>query len=366
MSRRWKNPSEAMAVARRPVMWPPTDMRLALIEEAMAKVKRPETVPQIGWSAAKGSLEVEKACEEELDDRRAQEKCMFMNSLGLVRTDLVPTIRDSMNSRQRSRLRPRKPRPPSPELPSRAEIVSLPLSNPVNKGLNVKPEEAIHDDAAILEKKATTKPNDVQRGVPQSDRITRSKGVKRAAVTPSIGETSQSVKTEDGVTPPSKRRTRATVETVQVEHSNHSRPALKAKLRRKSVQEEVGEVQGRKTRSQEARRMMETGKQGVNGAGEAQLVQQASFSSHPVYTKKPVDPVDTVFSDPTSLDRGKRQRRRPIKLLDSDFVFDFMQPAGGAMSAVTTVECSVDICLPRSVSPAVNSCWELSSPITMH
>lgn len=355
-----------MAVARRPVMWPPTDMRLALIEEAMVKVKRPEPVPQIGWSVAKGSLEVEKACEEELDDRRAQEKCMFMNSLGLVRRDLVPTIRDLMNSRQRSRLRPRKPQPPSPELPSRAEKVSLPLSNPVNKGLNVKPEEAIHDDAAILEKKATTKPNDVQRRVPQSDRITRSKGVKRAAVTPSTGETSQSVKTEDGVTPPSKRRTRATVETVQVEHSNHSRPALKAKLRRKSVQEEVGEVQGRKTRSQEARRMMETGKHGVNGAGEAQLVQQASFSSRPVYTKKPVDPVDTVFSDPTSLDRGKRQRRRPIKLLDSDFVFDFMQPVGGAMSRVTTVECSVDICLPRSVSPAVNSCWELSSPITMH
>lgn len=365
MSRRWKNQSEAMAVARRPVMWPPTDMRLALIEEAMAKVKRPEPVPQIGWSAAKGSLEVEKACAEEPDDRRAQEKCMFMNSLGLVRRDHVPTIRDLMNSRQRSRLRPRKPQPPSPELPSRAEKVSLPLSNPVNKGLNVRPEEAIHDDAAILEKKATTKPSDVQRGVPQSDRITRSKGVKRAAVTPSIGETSQSVKTEDGVTPPSKRRTRATVETVQVEHSNHSRPALKAKLRRKSVQEEVGEVQGRKTRSQEARRMMETGKQGVNGAGEAQLVQQAqpaSFSSHPVYTKKPVDQVDTVFSDPTSLDRGKRQRRRPIKLLDSDFVFDFMQPAGGAMSAVTTM----DICLPRSVSPAVNSCWELPSPITMH
>lgn len=358
-----------MAVTRRPVMWPPTDMRLALIEEAMAKVKRPEPVPQIGWSAAKGSLEVEKACEEELDNRRAQEKCMFMNSLGLVRRDHVPTIRDLMISRQRSRLRPRKPQPPSPQLPSRAEKVSLPLSNPVNKGLNVRPEEAIHDDAAILEKKATTKPNDVQRGVPQSDRITRSKGVKRAAVTPSIGETSQSVKTEDGVTRPSKRRTRATVETVQVEHSNHSRPALKAKLRRKSVQEEVGEVQGRKTRSQEARRMMETGKQGVNGAGEAQLVQQAqpaSFSSHPVYTKKPVDQVDTVFSDPTSLDRGKRQRRRPIKLLDSDFVFDFMQPVRGAMSAVTTVECSVDICLPRSVSPAVNSCWELSSPITMH
>lgn len=348
-----------MAVARRPVMWPPTDMRLALIEEAMAKVKHPEPVPHIGWSAAKGNLHVEKDCEEELDDRTAQEKCMFMNSLGLVRTNLVPTIRDSMNSRQRSRLRPRKPRPPSPELPSR---VLLPLSNTVNTGLHKKPEAAIHDDADTLEKKVTMKPKDVQRGVPQSDRVTRSKGVKRVAVT--LGETSQSVKTEDNVTPPSKRRTRTTVETVQVERNNHSRPASKGKLRRKSVQEEVDEVQGRKTRSQGARRMVETGKQGVNGAGEAQMVQQAQPASSS--SQKPVDPVHTLFSHPTSLDRCKRQRRRPIKLLDSDFVFDFLQPVGGAMSGVATVECSLDICLPRSVSPAVNSSWDLSSPITMH
>lgn len=352
-----------MAVARRPALWPPTDMRLALIEEAMAKEKHPEPAPHIGWVAAKGDLGVEKGGEEEPDDRRAQEKCMFMNSLGLVRTNLVPTIRDLMNSRQRSRLRPRKPRPPSPELPPRVEKVPLPLSSTVNTGLHKKPEAAIHGDADAPEKKATTKPRGVPSGVRQSDRITRRKGVKRAAV--ALGEAPQSAETEDKVPPPSKRRTGTTVETVRAERDSHSRPASQGKLGRKSAQGEVDEVQGRKTRSQGARRMAETGKRGVSGAGEAQLVQRAQRPASSS-SQGPVDPVGTQFSRPTSLDRSKRQRRRPIKLLDSDFVFDFLQPVGGAMSGVTTVECSLDICLPRSVSPAVNSSWDLSSPITMH
>lgn len=119
------------------------------------------------------------------------------------------------------------------------------------------------------------------------------------------------------------------------------------------MHKEVDEEKGTKTRSREARKMRVTGKTGVNG----ELVHQAqptSTYSHPVYTKKPVGPgpIDSPFSNPTLLDRAKRQRRRPVKLLNSDFVFDILQPVGGAMSGVTAMECSVDICLPFSVSPA--------------
>lgn len=397
-----------MAGVPRPRLWPSSNLRLDIIEKAMERVKGSEHVPHIGWSAANGNVEVEKTHEEELTEKRAQEKCMFMNSLGLVRTDLVPTVRDVMASRQRSRLRPKKPRLPSPELPSKTvksplplsnqsltgfhkkpkevirddpasqkkkvptkpkdvqravpqpvpqnscgasqanletekackeelnneraqgkctfmnslglnrtdtvpvvqelttsrkwsrprprkpkvaslELLSkaakaaLPIGNPVNTGLHEKPEEVIQDDAANQEKKVPTKPKVVQVGVSQSDRSTRSKGVKRAAVTTPVGETSQSVKRGDTVPPPSKRRARATAETVQ--------------------------------------------------AG-------------------PVDPTDTVPCNPAPLDRAKRQRRRPSKLLDSDFVFDFLQPVGGATSGAAAMECNMDIRSPRSVSPA--------------
>lgn len=388
-----------MAVVPRPRLWPPTDLRFSLIEQAMAKVKRSEPVPHIGWSAANGNLEMKKTYKEELTEERAREKCMFMNSLGLVSSDLVPTIRDLMASKQRSRLRPRKPRLPSAEVPSKTVKAPLPLSNPVhtdlhkkpkevicddgtslkrkvtakpkdvqgavpqlvpqnkeklnneraqgqctymnslglartdavpmvqelmasrqkselrprkprvpspelpykavktplpignfvNAGLHKKPEEMTRDDAANLERKVTTKSKDVQRGVPQSDRSTRSKGVKRVAATLYVGETSQSVKKGDIVAPPSKRSARATAETVQV---------------------------------------------------------------GPMHPKEPVDPTDTLFCSPAPLDRAKRQRRRPSKLLDSDFVFDFLHPAGVAESGVLTMECNVDVRSPRSVSPA--------------
>lgn len=248
-----------------------------------------QPVSQNSCGASKENLDVDKACKEKLKNDRAQGKCVFMNSLGLVRTDIVPVIQELMASRQRSRLRPRKPRVPSPQLPSKAVKAPLPTGNPLNTGLPKKPEEVIQDDAANLEKKVTTKPKDVQRGVPQSDRSTRSKAVKRAAATPSVGETSQSLKTGDIVAPPAKRRARATAETVQV------------------------------------------------------------WSVHP---KEPVDPTDVLVCNPTPLDRAKRQRRRPSKLLDSDFVFDFLQPAGGATPGVTTAEGNMDIRSPRSVSPA--------------
>lgn len=395
-----------MAGVPRPRLWPSSSLRLDIIEKAMEKMKDSEPVPHIGWSAANGNVEVEKTHEEELTEKRAQEKCMFMNSLGLVRTDLVPTVRDVMASRQRSRLRPKKPRLPSPELPSktvksplplsnpshtgfhkkpkevirddpacrkkkvptkpkdvqravpqpvpqnscgaskanleaekackeelnneraqgtfmnslgldRTDIVpvvqeltasrkrsqprhrkpkvaslellskaakaTLPIGNPVNTGLHEKHEEVLQDDAANQEKKVTTKPKVVQGGVSQSDRSTRSKGVKRAAVTTPVGETSQPVKRGDTVAPPSKRRARATAETVQV---------------------------------------------------------------------GPVEPTDTVPCNPAPLDRAKRQRRRPSKLLDSDFVFDFLQPVRGATSGAAAMECNMDIRSPRSVSPA--------------
>lgn len=105
----------------------------------------------------------------------------------------------------------------------------------------------------------------------------------------------------------------------------------------------------------------------VDGAGEAQFAQQAppaSIYSHPVYRaikSEPVDPVPVAptFSDPPPLDRGKRQSKPPIKLLDSGFLFSFCRPAGGAMKKE---EESVDICLTRSVSQARETFAALQRP----
>lgn len=341
-----------MAEAPRPRMWPPTDLRWALIEKALEREKHPEPVPQFSWNTARDHLQAEKVNDQELNDARAREKCMFMNSLGLVRKDLVPTIRDLMDSKPGRRLRQRKPLSPFPELHSRAADQSLSPCNPGNM------KEAIRDSAAGLEKKTSAKAKDVQSGLRQRDGGTRSKGVKRDAATAFSEETSQSEKTGDRVSPPSKRRTRAAGEMAQAEEKNHSGPACKAKLRRTSVQEESDEVKGRNARSREARRLMEMGKQeGVTRAGGTQVVQQmqpASIDSRHENMKEHVDlvPADTQFSDPTSLQRGKRQRRRPSKLLDSDFVFDFVTPAEATMSGVKTTECSVGTSLRRSVSPA--------------
>nr|XP_046260055.1 uncharacterized protein si:dkey-229b18.3 isoform X2 [Scatophagus argus] len=169
------------------------------------------------------------------------------------------------------------------------------------------------------------------------------------------------------ISPPSQRtqaRNKVTVETVKTLRYNSSRPAPKAKLRRGSarVVEKTkckSTEEGRKLESQGLRGVMDT-RPGVkvNEPGELLFSEQAPPSSiynHPLYKvikKEPAEPVPVVgpFPDPPSPDRGKRQSKPPIKLLDSGFLFSFCRPAGGAMAVLKKEEESVDICLTRSVS----------------
>ncbi|KAJ8389733.1 hypothetical protein AAFF_G00114390 [Aldrovandia affinis] len=60
---------------------------------------------------------------------------------------------------------------------------------------------------------------------------------------------------------------------------------------------------------------------------------------------EPVEPVAVSGPAPTPAELGKRQSRRPIKLLDPGFLFDFCRPSG-----VKKEEESVDICLTRFVT----------------
>lgn len=165
--------------------------------------------------------------------------------------------------------------------------------------------------------------------------------------------------------PPSQRsqaRNKVAVETVKSLRYNSSRPAAKAKLRRGSKRK-VDKAkckpreEERKMGSQGLRGFVDT-RQRVNEPGELQFPQQVpppSMYNHPLYKvikKEPAEPVPVVgpFSDPPSPDRGKRQSKPPIKLLDSGFLFSFCRPAGGAMAVMKKEEESVDICLTRSVS----------------
>ncbi|XP_054471840.1 uncharacterized protein si:dkey-229b18.3 isoform X2 [Anoplopoma fimbria] len=161
--------------------------------------------------------------------------------------------------------------------------------------------------------------------------------------------------------PPTHRteaKNKVTVETVRTLRYNSSRPAPKAKLRRVSSVE----VEKTKCKPREEGRnigVMDTSPRvKVNEPGGHQFSEHAppaSIYNHPLYKvikEEPADPVPVgvPFSDPPSLDLGKRQSKPPIKLLDSGFLFSFCRPAGGPIAGLKKEEESVDICLTRSVS----------------
>lgn len=316
----------------------------------------------------------------------------------------------------------RKPRPTSPGLPFGAVTLSLPLCNPVNTCLLKKPGKAIPVGAASMEQIVTKRPKTVQRRVPPSDRSMRSKGAIPDMFMPSFGgrELRRSVRTGDRVPlpvhPPARRNTNKThvrntfriksepidysisglhfasnihpghapdtspptqraqarrkvaVETVRAVRYNSGRPASKAKVRRGSTRE-TDKTKERKVGSQGMKGVVDT-REGVNEAGEMRFAQQAppaSIYNHPLYRaikKEPVDPVPvgTPFCDPPSPDRGKRQSKPPIKLLDSGFLFSFCRPAGGTMAVMKKEEESVDICLTRSVSQVRETFGAVQAP----
>lgn len=190
-----------------------------------------QPTPHLPCSPAKGNPGGSKAWQEKLDYERAQEKPELMSSLGLVRTDLFPRIRALMEWRRRRRLRRQrqcKLGSSSAELPSNAVTGSLPICNPVNKGLHKKPEKAIASVSMV--KKVTKKPVPV----PQSNRSTRGKGVKPGVVAASTGR--RCVKTGDRVIPTSKGRDKAKAKTVEVARNKRS-PAPNTKLS-KNLKEE--------------------------------------------------------------------------------------------------------------------------------
>lgn len=307
----------------------------------------------------------------------------------------------------------RKPRPTSPGLPFGAVTLSLPLCNPVNTCILQKSGKTMPVGPVSVGKIRTKKPKTVPRHVPPSDRSMRSKGLLPDIFSPSFGgrELRRSVRRGDRTSfpaqqpvrrnvnktvvrktvriktepaeysisglhfpsdnccgptlhqPRSSQRTKnkGNVETVKTLRYNSSRPAAKTKLRRGSLREvdkrkPKPREEGRKVGSQGLRGAVDT-RQRVNEPGEVQFSQQApppSIYNHPLYKvikKEPADPVPVgSFPDPPSPDRGKRQSKPPIKLLDSGFLFSFCRPAGGAMAIMKKEEESVDICLTRSVS----------------
>ncbi|XP_075896091.1 uncharacterized protein LOC142897555 [Nelusetta ayraudi] len=109
--------------------------------------------------------------------------------------------------------------------------------------------------------------------------------------------------------------------------------------------------------------------QGRSEASEAKLRRTQEQVHQPVHQSvqriktEPMEPVPVgpPFSDPPLLDRGKRQSKPPNKLLDSDFLFSFCQPAGGAM-AVMKKEENMDICLTPSDSQARGTFAPLQHP----
>lgn len=304
----------------------------------------------------------------------------------------------------------RKPRSASPVLPFGAVTLSLPLCNPINTCLLKKSGKTRPVGPVRVEQRTTKRAKAVPRHVPPSDRSMRSKGALPDMFLPSFGgrELRRSVRKGDRTphpaqqpvrrnvsktqvkntfriksepveysisglpfpsnnrcghtpekSPPSQRtqaKSKVAVETVKTLRYNSSRPAAKARLRRGSARE-ADKTNGRKMGSQRPRGLVDT-RPRVNEPEELQFSQQApppSIYNHPLYKvikKEPADPVPVggPFPEPPSPDRGKRQSKPPIKLLDSGFLFSFCRPAGGAMAVMKKEEESVDICLTRSVS----------------
>lgn len=302
----------------------------------------------------------------------------------------------------------RKPQPASPGLPFGTVTLSLPLCNPVNTCLLKKSGKSTPVGAVSVEQLKIKRPKTIPRRVPPSDRSMRSKGALPDMFLPSFSgrELRRSVRMGDRslfpVQQPVRHNSKKSVvkNTIKIkpepaeyeisgapfssshapENSplfvsslrtqmkekvaattkklryNSGRPATKAKVRQGSTRE--AEKMKSKSR-EEARKVGSHRVQGtvdtnltVNKPDEFQFSQQApppSVYNQPLYKvikKEPAEPVPVAsFSDPPSPDRGKRQSKPPIKLLDSGFLFSFCRPAG-----LKKEEESVDICLTRSVS----------------
>lgn len=300
----------------------------------------------------------------------------------------------------------RKPRPASPGLPFGSVTLSLPLCNPVNTCLLKKSGKGTRVGAVGVEQIKTKRPKPAPPRVPPSDRSMRSKGAVPDVFLPSYSgrELRRSVRTGDRspfpVPPPVRHSSKKAIvrNTIQIKaepaeyeisgppfpsshtpeaplHSqraqmknkvaaettkklryNSSRPAAKAKVRQGASRG------GDKITSKPREEARKVGGHRVQGTGDSnlrvnthdgfQFSQQApplSGYNHPLYKvikKEPGEPVPVAsFSEPPSPDRGKRQCKPPIKLLDSGFLFSFCRPAG-----LKKEEESVDICLTRSVS----------------
>lgn len=306
----------------------------------------------------------------------------------------------------------RKPRSTSPGLPFGAVTLSLPLCNPVNtcllkKSGKTRPVGPVNVEQMATKRPKTIPPSDrsmrskgvlpdmflpsfggreLRRSVRKGDRapLPAQQPVRRNTNKIQV-KNAVRIKSEPAEysisgfpfpsnnchghtpdkSPPSQwtqAKNKVTVETVKTLRYNSSRPAAKAKLRRGSTRE-VDKTkckpieEGRKVGSHGLRGVVDM-RQRVNEPGELPFSEQApppSMYNHPLYKvikKEPAEPVPVAgpFPDPPSPDRGKRQSKPPIKLLDSGFLFSFCRPAGGAMAVMKKEEESVDICLTRSVS----------------
>ncbi|TWW80923.1 Nucleus accumbens-associated protein 2 [Takifugu flavidus] len=299
----------------------------------------------------------------------------------------------------------RKPQPASTGRPFGSVTLSLPLCNPVNTCLLKKSGKNNPAGAGGVQQ-MKKRPKTVPRLVPPSDRSMRSKGAVPDIFLPSFSgrELRRSVRMRDRspfpVQQPVRHHSNKTVvrniikikpepdeyeisgppfssshtpehslysqrtqmknkvatETTKKLRYNSGRPATKAKVRQGSTME-VDRMkckpreEGRKVGGHRVQGTVDPNLR-VNKPDEFQFPQQApppSVCSHPLYRvikKEPAEPVPVAsFSDPPSPDRGKRQSKPPIKLLDSGFLFSFCRPAG-----LKKEEESVDICLTRSVS----------------
>lgn len=374
--------------------------RLLPEPEPPRRKKAARPAARLPCTPVKVKQEPEEVAEDELDFARAQEKYKLMTVLGLQRTALLPRPEDLIGWRQKKRLRKLKAnnysltkrrKPPcavaSPPFGGGATL-SLPLCNPVNTCLLKKPLKG----GTLVEKKVTARSKSAPRRVPPSDRSMRSKGSAPDVFGPSFGgrEFCRSLRSGERVARPARHPSRARTPAFKIKsepvdfsisglpylpsgHSperpptsagegrvkalryNSSRAPSRAKLKKGGTLE-AGKVKGQNARWAES--------DGATGLPFAHQAPPASIYSHPMYKaikSEPVDPVPVAapFSDPPPVDRGKRQSKPPIKLLDSGFLFSFCRPAGGA---IKREEESVDICLTRSVSQARETFAALQRP----
>lgn len=365
--------------------------RLIPTLESPRQKKKPLSVSQLICSPVKVKQEVGDVGEDEQDYERAQEKYRLMNVLGLQRTALLPRPEDLIGWRQKKRLRKlkannysltkrRKPQPASTGLPFGSMTLSLPLCNPVNTCL-LKKSGKNNPAGAIGVEQMKKRPKTVPRLVPPSDRSMRSKGAVPDIFLPSFSgrELRRSVRVRDRspfpVQQPARQNSNKTVvrniikikpEPAEYEISGppfssshtpeHSPYSQRTQMKNKVATETTKKLRynsGRPATKAKVRQSstMEVDKMKCK-PDEFQFPQQApppSVCNHPLYRvikKEPAEPVPVAsFSDPPSPDRGKRQSKPPIKLLDSGFLFSFCRPAG-----LKKEEESVDICLTRSVS----------------